>query len=105
MISMTLPQWHRRECFIDGRRIRLGRMLSRALSLLLVAGPDRFVSRTEFIEALWPNRKFRPASGTKIVDIYVCRLRAHGVPITTYWGEGWQIPRHAREAEPLRLAA
>ena len=58
MISMTLPQYRRRQCVINGRKVRLGPMFNEALSLLLVAGPDRFVCRTELIEALWPNPDF-----------------------------------------------
>lgn len=104
-VSMTLPQYHRRECVINGSNVRLGRMLNKVLMHLLVVGPDRFVSRTEFVEAVWPSPNPRPEYASRMVDMSICRLRRHGVPIETNWGIGWRIPRFAREAAPERRAA
>jgi DNA-binding response OmpR family regulator len=105
IISMTLPQFRRNQCVVDGRTIRLSPMISEVLSMLLAAGPDRFVSRAEFVESLWPNPDCQPEFAFKIVDICVSRLRGHGVTIETLRHVGWLIPRVAREAAPQRLAA
>lgn len=105
MISMTLPQYRRRECAVDGRCVRLKPAEAETLALLLVNGPDRFLSGDELIEALWPNPDFEPNWALAIVWRRIHELRAYGVPIENCYKRGWRIPRHARAAGPERLAA
>lgn len=103
MISMTMPQYRRRECSINGTSVHLRPMYIEVLSTLLAAGP-RFVSRTELIEAIWPNPELEPDYAWTLVDHCILSLRRAGVSIETHWGIGWRVPLWEREVEQ-RLAA
>jgi DNA-binding response OmpR family regulator len=52
MISMTWPEYQRGECRVDGRPVRLTRLMADALSIMLVRHPLR-TPRPLLIEALW----------------------------------------------------
>lgn len=108
MISMTLPQYRRRECTVDGRTVRIkGAHCVELVALLLASHPDHRWTMGELIGALWPNPDFEPDWAESIIAVRIHRLRAKGIPIESDWGFGWRIPRHAREAmaEPERMAA
>jgi DNA-binding response OmpR family regulator len=104
---MTLPQYKRCECSINGRRQRLSPQETELLALLLVADPDQWTSTGTLIEALWPDPDLEPEWALKCVHVVAGRLRTtFGVPIVSRVGRacgGYRIPREAR-AE-LRLAA
>src|SRR5688572_11456122 len=103
MISMTLPQYRRGECTIDGHVVRMRRTCTELLAVLLVA--DRFLSHSELTEAVWPDPDFEPEFARNTIEQSILRLRRNGVVIECQYSFGWRIPRDAREAEPQRLAA
>jgi DNA-binding response OmpR family regulator len=105
MISMTVPQYRRRECTLDGRAVSLSWLETELLALLLVTDPERALGKSDIIEALYPNPDLEPEWADNLVYRYVNKLRRHGVPIETEWGFGWRISRRIREVEPMRLAA
>lgn len=105
MISMTLPQYRRHECTVDGRRIRLWSTWTEGLAVLLVSDPSGFVSRSTLIEAMWPDPDMEPDYAHTMVDRFVHELRRRGVTIENASGFGWRIPRWAREQQALQVAA
>lgn len=107
-VSMTLPQYRRHECTIDGHSLRLMRHEAEGLALLLAASPDRGLTRHEIAEAVWPDRRTRPISAVNCVSVHISRLKLLGVLIDG--GREWpyRIPvegRAAAASEPARLAA
>lgn len=104
---MTVPQWMRGECLVDGRAVRLLPAWSELLAVLLVASPDRELSSAELIEAIWPEPDEEPAYAAGNLAKYIHFLRARGVPIENRHGYGWRIPAWARgcKNEAERLAA
>lgn len=109
-VSMTLPQCHRRECSVDGRRLRLTPQETALLEALLLRGPDRPMPISEIFGVLWSNPNREPDSAVKIVQVYISRLRAIGVQIIGRHGFGYTIPREGRAPNlyaicPQRLAA
>jgi hypothetical protein len=115
MIGMTLPQYRRHECTINGRTVRLfGECTTKAciangclnrelLALLLVSPPDRYLCRDDLIEALWPDNE--PDWATAIVHRLIHALRGLSVPIETSYTFGYRIPRWAREQRQIAEAA
>jgi DNA-binding response OmpR family regulator len=109
-VSMTLPQSHRGECSVDGRKLHLTPQETVLLEALLVRGPDRPMPLAEIIEVLWSNPNREPDSAIKVVQVYISRLRAIGVQIIGRNGFGYTIPRDGRSPNlyairPQRLAA
>lgn len=105
MICMTLPQYRRHECTIDGRLVHLCPQATELLATMLVSGPDRFLNADMLVQALWPDPDLEPNWAEVMIWRYVLWLRRAGIPIENAYSFGWRIPRHAREAQPERLAA
>ena len=101
MISMTLPQLHRHQCSIDGRVVQLRQTLAEMLAILLVAGPDKFISSSDLIEATWPDPDFAET----ILWRRIHELRQAGVHIENRYYYGYRIPRWAREHSQIAEAA
>lgn len=97
MVSMTLPQYRRHECTINGRTVKFWwPMWSEVLALLLVSPPDRFISKSTLIEAVWPDPDFEPEYAARMIITTIHYLRSNGVEIETHYSFGWRIPEHAR---------
>jgi DNA-binding response OmpR family regulator len=101
---MTVPQWQRRRCRLNGRLVRLSPLATELLAVLLVRDPAGFVSLNDLIEALW-HPDLEPEYPDRVVSHYVIALRRLGIPIENERGFGWRIPRWAREGAPMREAA
>lgn len=96
MISMTLPQYRRNECDIDGRRIRMKPCEADVLAILMVSNPAGFVTKETLIEAVWPDPDFEPDYALQSIWVRINWLRAKGVPIETAYTFGWRVPAYAR---------
>lgn len=96
MISMTLPQYRRAQCTINGCTVQLRPMWAETLATLLVSPPDRFVCKDTLIGELWPNPDLEPEYAANIVDKHIYFLRGLGVEIENASTFGWRIPEHAR---------
>lgn len=105
MIQMTLPQYLRHECTINGRMVPLRKSLADLLALMLVSGPDKFLSTQFLIEAMWPDPDFEPDWAETIVFRRIHELRMKGVQIERRYIFGYRIPRWAREEAEMREAA
>lgn len=103
-VSMTVPQYRRRECMVDGRIERLAPALIELLALLLVARPDVFVEPLAILETLWPHPDLQPVTAPNIVGVYLTGLRKIGVTIDSRIGPGrghrslagWRVPVEGR---------
>lgn len=120
-VSMTLPQYRRRECRSGGRVRRLEPQQAELLALLLVSPPDRYLNLDTAIDALWPAAAAQPLTAHNIVRVRICQLRRLGIAIEVRrvkrspgtigtWHlsyAGWRIPPEGRAcpAERERLAA
>lgn len=102
---MTVPQYRRRECSIDGRTVHLCPAMCELLSVMLVSGPDRFLGSSVLIEALWPNPDLEPDYAESMIWRYILRLRREGVVIENAYNFGWRIPRWARGDAAMAAAA
>jgi DNA-binding response OmpR family regulator len=91
-VSMTLPQYRRRECSIVHP---LPEQQLELLTLLLVSAPDRFVPRDTLIERLWSHAR-EPDDARGCIETYIHRLREIGVYVENDWGNGWRIPQEGR---------
>ena len=106
MISMTVPQYRRRECTINGEVVRLRWSYRRdVLVALLLSHPDYYVSRAELIASVFSEPDLQPDYAADVIRQGIHFLRRWGVTIESRLGFGWRIPRHAREALPVRAAA
>lgn len=106
-VSMTYPQMRRRECAVGDRIVKLMPVTSNLLTLLLMTGPDRFVSSDEIIDELWPNPNTQPEFIWNNVYRHVSILRRAGIAVEHFYRWGYRIPRAARGSQPaaLKLAA
>jgi DNA-binding response OmpR family regulator len=105
-VAMTVPDYQRRSCVVDGHRVHMSRMQTEFLALLLVRHPHHIAEPEALIEALWPNPDTQALTATNVISQLVLRLRKRGVPIETIWGRGYRITEEARQPdEPLRRAA
>jgi hypothetical protein len=95
-VSMTLPQYARQECGVDGRPVHLTPHEADLLATLLVSPPDRLADYDLLIEALWPDADQQPLTAINIVHVLLVRLRRKGVTIHTGWGRGLVVPPEAR---------
>lgn len=105
---MTYPEYLRRECRVDGHRLRMRPTDTEFLALLLVASPHKVVEHATIIEALWPDPDTQALTANKLVSIVITRLRKAGVPIKNVWGRGYLIPaecRGGRAPADYRMAA
>lgn len=74
MISMTMPQYRRRECRYRGETVKLTPTETEIVSTLL-ALRGRCVPRQELIEILWPNPDDEPEWSYNQIAQYIRRLR------------------------------
>jgi DNA-binding response OmpR family regulator len=106
-VSMTLPQYYRRQCLVDGRVVRLTPSQTELIALLLASDPEFTFDIPSLIEALWPDPDLQPLTASEIIPVQISKLRAQGIRIKNEWGRGFRIPKEAR-AQPIaaeRLAA
>jgi DNA-binding response OmpR family regulator len=73
-LSMTLPQYHRNECSVDGRKVHLT-MQEKALLLTLLLRKGHMTSLVLFIEILWENPDTQPECADDLVRSLVIRVR------------------------------
>jgi DNA-binding winged helix-turn-helix (wHTH) protein len=105
MISMTIPQYCRHECTINGFAVKLRPQAAEVLSILLVSDPNEFVAQSELIEFVWPDPDSQPDYADTLLGKMFTILRQSGVAIENDWGRGWRIPRWAREQVHVAEAA
>ena len=110
LVAMRYAQSLRNECTIDGRSVRLMPKPTQVLELLLLTPPDRFVTKDDLVEWLWPDPDLQPLGAWNCIQVFLVRLRRAGVPVEGEWPArgclGWRIPVEARgRVEPLRIAA
>lgn len=102
-VSMTLPQFYRCEANVDGTLVHLTPMETEMVSLLLTSPPDRAVGYWTLVEGLWPNPDTQALTADQVLHVMAAKLRRKGIAITTWWGRGMYIPRHARGAPPAAV--
>lgn len=103
---MTIPQWKRCECTVDGLTVRMSPLETEILALFLVAGPGRIVGMDELIDAQWPGPEGPPLEAHRCTRVRLSGLRAKGIPISGFERPGWQLAASAFvEPEEERLAA
>lgn len=95
-VSMTLPQYRRHECTIDGVPKHLTTAQAELLAALLVRGPDRPLPVSEIFGLLWPDPDREPDTAHKVIQVYVSCLREIGALIIGRNGFGYTIPRDGR---------
>lgn len=92
MISMTWPQFERRECEVDGRCVRLTKGEIRFLLPLLMN--RRMWTRDDLMEAVYPIEEYDDRQPyDKIIDVYICKLRKKlgRQHIEVIWGRGYRL--------------
>lgn len=101
-ISMTWPQYLRRECTYRGRVVRLGRIETEVVSALLVRRGEHIATR-EMIEAVYDDPFDSPEYERDVIMHAFCRVRRK-MPdaITNIPWRGYTIDL---PAEPLAEAA
>jgi DNA-binding response OmpR family regulator len=96
-VSMTWPQYRRRQCMIGGQGVRLTPQEAEILLNMLLTPPDRFVAAETLFGMLWPNPDDEPEDlSPNYVAVFMRRLRLLGLRIETQWGWGWRVPADAR---------
>lgn len=97
-VSMTWPQYRRRQCVLGGQGVRLTPRETDVVSTLLLSPPDRFTPVSALTDSLWPNPDDEPANlnAPNYLSVYVRKLRRRGMAIEGQRGWGWRIPAHAR---------
>lgn|GEM_PF-3674146 len=102
-VSPTLD-WERQEIIRDGKRVPLTEC-EWLIFARLVKSAGKLVTRHELLDEMYwsdPNG----GAGSKIIDVYVCRLRKKSPwPITTVWGRGYVIDGFRYERPPIPLPA
>jgi DNA-binding response OmpR family regulator len=93
---MTLPQYRRRECLLDGAPIHLSPHEAELVALLLVSPPDRPLAYETLVEGLWPDPDTQALTALGVLGSVVVKLRRKGVPIETEWGWGFFISARER---------
>lgn len=98
MISMTWPEYRRRQCTYRGHRVQLTPVQAEIVSLLLLR-PNKVISRAEMYDACWPapGRTNKPPHSSKVLDIQICMLRKKmpDMPVTTLHSRGFMMERAA----------
>jgi DNA-binding response OmpR family regulator len=74
-VSMTWPQYLRRECRVAGFTVQLGNHEAEALLLLMLRCPNP-VTRQDLIDWLWPEPGWEPEFTDSMVYHTIRRLRA-----------------------------
>jgi len=103
-ITMTWPDYRRRQCRVDGWPVSLSPAMTEILSMLLMRR-GQVVSTGEIIDALWPDPDTSPDDGISVLKVQICKLRQRiGGVIATRPQHGYIIDLpHA--GAPLALAA
>ena len=73
-ISMTMPQYRRRECTFNGQTVKLTPTETEIVSTLLVLR-GRCVRKSELVEILFPNPDDEPDWFNNWISVYLCRLK------------------------------
>lgn len=73
-ISMTMPQYRRRECTYRGQTVKLTPTETEIVSTLLVLR-GRCISREDLLVILWPNPDEEPDWASNMISVYLCRLK------------------------------
>jgi DNA-binding phage protein len=95
-ITMSVPQYRRSECSVDGRPVHLFPQSAELVALLLVSPPDRCVPYDLIIEAVWPDPDSQALTAVHVLHVMVTKLRHRGVHIFTEWGRGLFLPAECR---------
>lgn len=95
-VSMTMPQYRRGECSVNGRPRHLNRQCTELLALLLVSPPNRVVPYDVAVEGVWPDPDSQALTAVDVLHVIVTTLRHRGVRIDTEWGRGFVIPAECR---------
>lgn len=91
MISMTWPQYLRRQCTVDGRVVALGRTEVEIISALLIAHPSP-VKIPELIERVYPDPDLEPDYATSVLTVIIHRFRRKFPnQITNRYGLGYHL--------------
>jgi DNA-binding winged helix-turn-helix (wHTH) protein len=88
---MTWPLYQRSEVMVNGSRVALQRKQADLLAVLLLRRGE-VVSKTDLIEALWPDPDGSP-EGEEVVlfqHVYYLRRRIPGI-VRTHIGRGYSI--------------
>lgn len=90
-ISMTWPQYLRRQCTFNGEVVNLSRTEAEIVSTLLM-WRGRPVPKSTLISAVWPNPDLEPDWSENSIFVYAYRLRRKlpGV-IESHRGHGFVI--------------
>lgn len=116
LVSMTWPQYRRRECSVDGKAFRLTPQETDILAHLLVSGPVRPLAFDDFADVLWPGERSEPLHADRLIRVVISRLRRIGVRIEARNRFGYRILAQDRAGfgepvvanvndEPARLRA
>lgn len=92
-ISMTMPQYRRRECTYRGQTVKLTPTETEIVSTLLVLR-GRHVPFNDLIEILWPNPDEEPDYAYNTINKFLTFLRRKlpGAFAKTRWAYGPMIP-------------
>lgn len=74
MISMTWPQYRRREFTLDCHVVRLSHQQIEVLSVLLMRHPHP-VPIGHLIEAVWPNPDLEPDAASNQISVILIKIR------------------------------
>lgn len=101
-VSMTYPEFRRRECLVDGRLVHLSGHEAEMLLALLLTPPDRVLEKETLVEVLWPDPDTQPLTAINILTVLKYKLRSKGVKIDTAYGRGFTILEEHRGGRPDR---
>ena len=105
-VSMTVPQWKRGECLVDGQAVHLSPLEAELVALFLVAGPGRSLGLDEMYDVQWPGPDGPPLEANRCTRVRLCGLRGKGIPVSNFSRLGWALhPSAFVEPEATRLAA
>lgn len=103
-ISMTWPEYRRRECRIDGNPVSLKQQDADVLLLFLIRRGE-IIPHIDIIEMLWPNPDAAPDYETDCCRTLVSRLRRTcGITINVEWGRGYCLPLPSPPVEQREAA-
>jgi hypothetical protein len=104
MISMTWPQYQRRQCSVDGARVALEGTWADVLFALLVNDPGKFMCMSSLIEAVYPDPDLEPDYAANVIFVAFYELRKLGIALENNWGVGWRIPASERGGKKIKPA-
>jgi hypothetical protein len=97
-VSMSIPEYHRREVRVGVRRIQLSDQEHKLVVALLRRHPEHWTRAEDLIEEMWGNSRI-PDTWLKVIHATCYMVRRKGVPIEGRIGRangGLRIYRRGR---------